>query len=115
MNYNGHKIGFKRTVGAIAEMAKLAPGGDIGRMGEVFANGNLGETVENGAKFLAILNKWYEKSKVFEEPGYQPDPAPEEFFMLLDMEDYTDLINEAMETFNLDDQTTVEAVSKKNG
>lgn len=117
MDYKGKKIGFKRTVGAISELSKLAPDGRIDRLGEVFNQENLGLTVENGAKLLSILNKWYEKAKVFEDPGYKPDPIPADYFMMLDMDDYTALLNEAMEQFNEDAKVTVEAVEprgKKN-
>ena len=113
MEYNGRKIGFKRTVGAISDLSQLAPNGQVDRLGEVFNSGNLGLTVENGAHFLAILNKWYEKSLAFSEPGYKPDPIPADWFMLLDMEEYTALIEEAMRQFELDDKATVEAVELK--
>ena len=113
MNYNGKKVGFKRTIGAISELTKLAPDGRVDRLGEVFSQDNLGITVENGAKLLAILNKWYEKAKSFEEPGYKPDPVPVDWFMLLDMEDFMELMNEAMEQFAEDDKTTVEAIEPK--
>lgn len=112
MEYKGKKIGFKRTVGAISDLAKLAPDGKLERMGELFS-GDLSATVESGAQFLAILNKWYEKSRMFEEEGYTPDPIPADWFLMLEMEEYTDLLTEAMEQFNLDDQVTVEAVEPK--
>ena len=118
MEYMGRKIGFKRTVGAVTDLAKIAPDGRIDRLGEVFNEENLGLTLESGAKFLAILNKWYEKSLVFENKGYTPDPIPVEWFMSLDVDEFTELMNEAMKQFGLDDQTTVEAVEpkgKKNG
>ena len=118
MEYMGKKIGFKRTVGAVTDLAKIAPDGRIDRLGEVFNEENLGLTLESGAKFLAILNKWYEKSLVFENKGYTPDPVPEEWFLSLDMDDFTALMNEAMKQFGIDDQTTIEAVEpkgKKNG
>ena len=113
MEYKGRKIGFKRTVGSVAELSKLAPGGQIERLGEVFSTENLLLTVENGSKVLAILNKWYEKSLAFEDPGYTPDPIPADWFLLLEMDEYTALINEAMERFNEDDKPTVEAVEPK--
>jgi len=113
MNYKGKKIGFKRTVGAISELSKLAPDGRIDRLGEVFSQDNLGMSVENGAKLLAILNKWYEKAKVFEDAEYKPDPVPADWFMMLDMDEYTELMNEAMKIFEEDDKTTVEAVEPK--
>lgn len=118
MEYNGRKIGFKRTVGAVSDLAKLAPDGRVDRLGELFSENDLGLTLESGAQFLAILNKWYEKSLVFEDQGYVADPIPVEWFMSLDMDDYTELIDEAMRQFSMDDQTTVEAVEpkgKKNG
>jgi len=113
MDYKGKKIGFKRTVGAISELSKLAPDGRIDRLGEVFSQDNLGLTVENGAKLLAILNKWYEKAKVFEDAECKPEPIPADWFMMLDMDEYTELMNEAMQQFNADDKITVEAVEPK--
>ena len=113
MEYKGRKIGFKRTVGAISELTKLAPGGKLERLGEVFGEDNLSVTVESGAQFLAILNKWYEKSLVFSEEGYTPDPIPADWFMSLDMNDFMDLITEAMNQFSEDDKITVEAVEPK--
>lgn len=113
MEYKGRKIGFKRTVGAVSDLAKIAPDGRIDRIGEMFSEDNLGLTLESGARFLAILNKWYEKSLVFENKGYTPDPIPEEWFMSLDMEEFGILLNEAMNKFGIDDQVTVEAVEPK--
>lgn len=117
MEYKGRKIGFKRSVGAISELVKIAPGGKIERLGEIFSEDNLSASLEGGAQFLAILNKWYEKSLVFTEDGYKPDPVPAEFFMSLEDAEFTELINEAMEQFKTDDIATVEATDppgKKN-
>lgn len=113
MEYKGRKIGFKRTVGAVGEISKLAPDGKIERIGEIFNAGNLGDTVEGIAQFLAILNKWYEKSLVFTEDGYKPNPVPAEWFECLEMEELEELLDEAMKQFGIDDQTTVEAVDPK--
>ena len=107
MEYNGRKIGFKRTVGAVSDLAKIAPDGRIDRLGEIFSEENLGASLEGGAHFLAILNKWYEKSLVFTEQGYKPDPIPADWFMSLDMDEFTELFNEAMKQFGIDDQVTV--------
>ena len=118
MEYQGRVVGFKRTVGAVADLTKLAPGGKVERLGEMFNEDDLGLTLESGARFLAILNKWYEKSLVFEDKSYTPDPIPEEWFMSLDMDDFAALMNEAMKQMGIDDQVTVEAVEpkgKKNG
>lgn len=113
MEYNGRKIGFKRSVGAVSDLAKLAPDGKLERMGELFNEGNMGTTIESGAQFLAILNKWYEKARVFEEPDYKPDPIPAEWFMALDMDLFTELMEEAMNQFVNDDKSTIEAVEVK--
>ena len=113
VTYNGRKIGFKRTVGAVADLAKIAPDGRVERLGEIFSENNLGATIEGGAHVLAILNKWYEKSLIFEIDGYKPDPVPAEWFMILDMDDFTELFNVAMKQFENDDKTTVEAVEPK--
>ena len=113
MEYNGKKIGFKRTIGAVSDLAKIAPDGDLTRIGEIFSEKNLGVTVDSGAQFLAILNKWYEKSLAFENRDYTPDPVPADWFMMLDMEDFLNLFNEAMETFQDDDKPTIETVDAK--
>lgn len=118
MDYKGRKIGFKRSVGAVSDLTKLAPDGSLERLGELFNEKNLGITIESGAHFLAILNKWYEKSLVFENAGYTPEPIPAEWFMSLDMDDFMALMEEAMKQFTEDDKTTIEAVEvkgKKNG
>ena len=113
MDYKGRKIGFKRSVGAVSDLAKLAPDGKVNRLGELFSEENLGITIESGAQFLAILNKWYEKSLVFEDPGYVPDPISAEWFMTLDMDEFTELMTEAMNQFTEDDKATIEAVEVK--
>ena len=113
MEYKGRKIGFKRTVGAVSDLAKIAPDGRIDRFSEIFNEQNLGASLQAGAQFLAILNKWYENSLVFEKSGYVPDPVPVEWFMSLDIEIFTDLFNEAMKQFIDDDSVTVEAVEPK--
>lgn len=113
MEYNGKEVKFKRTVGAISDLAKIAPDGKVERLGELFSEGNMGVTLECGAQFLAILNKWYEKSLVFTEPGYKPDPIPAEWFMSLEMDDFTELFETAMKQFIDDDTPTVEAVEPK--
>lgn len=113
MEYKGRKIGFKRTVGAVSDLAKIAPGGRVERLSEIFNEENMGATLESGAQFLAILNKWYEKSLVFVEDGYKPNPVPAEWFLNLDMEEFIELFNEAMKQFADDDIPTVEAVEPK--
>lgn len=113
MDYNGRKIGFKRTVGAVADLTKLAPDGRIDRIGEIFSEDNMGVTIESGAQVLAILNKWYEKSLAFDNKDYIPDPIPADWFMMLDMEEFTELMDEAMKKFIDDDKATIEAVEPK--
>ena len=115
MEYNGKRIGFKRTVGAVSELTKMAPNGDVSRLGELFSDKNLGVTLDNTVKFLTILNKWYEKSLVFENKGYTPDPVPEDFFFMLEPDQLLELSQEAMRQFGIDDEVTVEAEEiKKN-
>ena len=113
MEYKGRKIGFKRSVGALAELTRLAPDGNVERLGEIFNAENMGATLEGSAQFLAIMNKWYEKSLVFTEDGYKPDPIPADWFLSLEMEELEELLNEAMAQFSEDDKTTVEAVEPK--
>ena len=117
MEYKGRSIGFRRTVGAVADLAKLAPGGKLERLNEIMNEENVGASVEGSAQILAILNKWYEISLSMEDPGYTADPIPVEWFLCLDADDFTELSNEAMKRFQEDDKPTVETTeikSKKN-
>lgn len=113
MEYNGRKIGFKRTVGAVADLTKIAPGGQIERLGELFTAENVGATIEGGAQVLAIMNKWYEKSLVFEDEGYVPNPIPADWFLTLDSDEFEKMLTEAMNQFTEDDKSTIEAVELK--
>ena len=113
MEYKGRKIGFKRTVGAVTDLTKLAPGGKLERLGEIFNDENVGASVEGSAQILAILNKWYEISLSVTDPGYTPDPIPVEWFLCLDMDDFTELSNEALKQFEEDNKATVEATDIK--
>ena len=113
MKYNGREIGFKRTVGAVADLTKLAPGGKLDRLGEIFNQENMGVTIESGAQVLAILNKWHEKSLAFDDKDYTPDPIPAEWFMMLDMDDFMELMDRAMKQFVEDDKPTIEAIEPK--
>ena len=114
MEYKGKKIGFKRTTGAMRDLTKLAPDGDINRFTEIFNEKNLGASIEASAQFLSILNKWYEKALAFEDPGYTPDPVPEDYFLMLDMDSFTEVFNEAMAQFTEDDKPTVQAEAIKD-
>lgn len=117
MEYNGKTIGFKRTVGAVSDLTKIAPEGNINRLGELFSEENLGITLDTTVKFLTILNKWYEKSKVFEDKDYTPDPVPEDWFLSLDPDQLLTLSKEALKQFGIDDEVTVQTTepkSKKN-
>lgn len=113
MKYKGKDIKFKHTVGAISELTKLAPNGDVNRLGEIFSEKDLSLTFDSAAQFLATLNKWYEKSLVFEIEGYTPDPVPLEWFMSLDTDEFSELMEDALHQFGVDDQTTVEATEPK--
>ena len=113
MEYKGRKIGFKRTVGAVSDLTKLAPGGKLERLGEIFNEENVGASVDGSAHILAILNKWYEISLSITDPGYTPDPVPVEWFLCLDMDEFTELSNEALKSFEEDDKPTIEATDIK--
>lgn len=41
IEYHGKPIGFKRTIGAISDLTKLAPNGRVDRLGEIFSEEKL--------------------------------------------------------------------------
>ena len=114
MTIQGREPRFRMTVGASAEIAKLCPGGDISRIGEVVGNStNYADNIDFIVKFLAVMSKWGEIAAAYEEKDYKPKPLTENELYSLDMETLTQLQNEAFAVYIGDVAPTVEAEPEK--
>ena len=65
MVINGKEYGFKLTVGASIQIAKLCPNGDLSRIAEA-VGGEYGQQAEAMAKFVEALSNGYAAAEEFE-------------------------------------------------
>lgn len=112
MIINGREVGFRRTVFASCAIAKRCPNGDLSRMAEIMS-GDYANAMENAAIMAVALSEGYEKAKKFSDPSYVPHPLTMDEVMLLDIDEFTALMNEVTACFQKDGQTTVQAAPEK--
>ena len=112
MEVFGREMKFRKSVYAVQKLAKLAPGGDVNRLGELFA-GSYADNIEAAAAFVVALNEAHELAERYNHPGYEPDPITVEMVMLLDEDQFGQLVAEAMEVYKA--QPEVRTAPKKKG
>lgn len=118
MIINGREVGFRRTIGADVDLGEICPGGDLGRVGELFGeNGEIAKNVNTLVKIMLILNKWHENTAKLNNPDYVSYPLTEVELLSLDEDTFYHLESEMMDAWARDTKQTVEAVptGKKNG
>lgn len=109
MKVRGKEIQFLRTVKATCELAKLCPEENIERIDELFS-GTFPNTIEVGAKIIHFLNEGYEMNKHFNDPSYQPQVISIDEIMYLSESDYVALMKDAMSSFGIGTETSIETV-----
>ena len=102
------EYGFLFSVGAEQELARLCPGGDLARLGELLTRKDA-DAVGLVVELVCVLSRWHEKARALEEPGYEPRPLTAEELSLLPMAEFAALQNEAMLAMRRDAGQTVEA------
>lgn len=108
----GREVKFRKSIYAVQKLAKLAPGGDINRLGELFA-GDYASNIDAAAAFVVALNEAYELAERFNRPGYEPDPITKEMVLLLDEQQFGELVAEAMQVYK--SQPEIRTTPKKKG
>lgn len=108
----GREVKFRKSIYAVQKLVKLAPGGDINRLGELFA-GNYASNIDAAAAFVVALNEAYEKAEQYNCPGYEPNPITTEMVLLLDEQQFGELVGEAMEVYKA--KPEIRTVPKKKG
>lgn len=104
---------FKRTVWADIQLAKLAPGNNMKRLGEVLGSDDSTVQFETMMKVIRIMNEGYERQAHFNDPTHEMDVVTMEELENLTEEELLELSNRAFADVVNDGKTTVEAEPEK--
>lgn len=114
MIINGREVRFRRTVWGNCQLADMCPKKDINKLGALL-QGDYATSQRTAARMIAVLSEGYERAHKFSDPGYEPHPLTEDEALMLDDETFSALFQEAIDAFQNDGKTTVEAEPVKNG
>lgn len=113
MFIHGREVGFRMTVGATLEIAKLTPHQSIEEIGDVLSEATFAGQVELVAAFIAAMSRGDEEARKYETPGYVPHPLTVGEILSLDMKQLWDLQAAALAAYNGDSEVTVETEESK--
>ena len=113
MLIHGRECGFMLTVGASIEIAKMCPGGDLARIGEMFEHTNYADTLDFIIDFAVALNKGYSEHMAFESGGFDVRPLTAAELRALPPSALAELQREAMASFTSDAETSIEVKPEK--
>lgn len=112
MKIRGKEIKFLRTVKTTIDLTEICPDKDINRIGELF-NTNVADMQKNAAILIHSMNESYEMNKHLDDPDYEPNIISVDEILYLNQEDFTQLLQEAMNVFSADIKPTVETEKPK--
>lgn len=110
MQIGKHEYGFRLTVGASIQIAKLCPNGDLARIGEAVGNG-YGEQAETMAQMIVALNNGYCAAEEFE--GRKAHRLTVDNVLSLSPATFAKLSHEAFKAFIGDIDGEIEVESEK--
>lgn len=110
MLINGKEYGFKLTVGASIQIAKLCPDGDLARIAEA-VQGEYGHQAEVMAQLIVALNNGYAAAEAFE--GREANRLSIEAILSLSPAEFTEVSAEAFRCFGVDVKGEIEVETKK--
>lgn len=113
MIIHGREVGFRMTVGATLEIAKLTPHQSIEEISDVLSESTFAGQVELVAAFIAAMSKGDEEARKYENPGYVPHPLTVAEILSLDMKKLSELQTAAMAAYIGDSEKTVETEESK--
>ena len=113
MIIHGREVGFRMTVGATLEIAKLTPHQSIEEISDVLSEATFAGQVELVAAFIAAMSKGDEEARKYETPGYVPHPLTVPEILSLDMKQLSELQTAAMAAYISDSEKTVETEEPK--
>ena len=112
MEIYGKERGFSLTVRAASNVARLCPGGDLSKMGEILNGKNFAQNLDVISKFIVYMSEGYEERKHF-ETGEDLDPMTLEEVQSLTMDELTKLQQAAFSAFAGDAKPSVETEPSK--
>ena len=108
--FNVKDYGFRLTVGASVQIAKLCPNGDLSRIGEA-VGGEYANTVETMCEIIVALNNGYAASEEFE--GRTAARITKDQLYAMDPATFAEMQNKAMKAFGVDVKGEIEVKSTK--
>lgn len=112
MRIGEKEYGFRYTVGAEEEIARLCPGEDLRRIAELLRD-MTPTGVRARAELLCVLSRWDEKARHFENSEHVEQPLTMELLALQPKAVFVELQNEAFAAIKADSQPSVEAEPEK--
>ena len=110
MVINGKEYGFKLTVGASIQIAKLCPNGDLSRIAEA-VGGEYGQQAEAMAKFVEALSNGYAAAEEFE--GRKANRLTYGAVLAMSHATFSDVCSEAFKAFGADVKGEIEVEPSK--
>lgn len=110
MNIGNKNYGFKLTIGASVQIAKLCPDGDLGMIAEAVGNG-YGQQAETLAKIITILSNGYAAAEAFE--GREANRLTLDDVLALDPQTFQAVTKEAFAAFGIDAKGEIEVAPTK--
>ena len=114
MEIFGHDYGLLYSVGAMEELKERCPDHDLNKLGRLL------DDAKGGKEMLCILSNWHEKAEAMkarlEGREYQEHPLEMELLDLVNMQDFNELMGQAVAVMFRDRKQTVETEEPtKNG
>jgi hypothetical protein len=114
MEIFGHEYGLLYSVGAMEELKEHCPDHDLNKLGRLL------DDAQGGKEMLCIMSRWHEKAEAMkarlEGREYQEHPLEMELLDLVPMQDFNEMMGEAVAVMFRDREQTVETEEPtKNG
>lgn len=110
MKIGNKEYGFRLTVGASVQIAKLCPEGDISRIAEAVGT-NYGKQAEVLAQIVSALSNGYAAAEAFE--GRKANRLSVEDVLSVDPKTFEELTKEAFSVFGTDVKGEIEVSGSK--
>lgn len=106
MKVFGKEYGLLYSVGAMEELKAQCPDRDLKNLGQLL------DTPEGGKQLLCIMSRWYEKAEAMqarlEGREYTEQPLQAELLDFVPLQEFNEMMGEAVEVMFRDRQATVE-------
>jgi len=106
MKIFGHEYGLIYSVGAMGELKEQCPDKDLKNLRQLL------DTPEGGKQLLCIMSRWHEKAAAMqarlEGREYEEKPLQAELLDFVPVQDFNEMLAEAVDVMFRDRQATVE-------